>query len=881
MGHGDVELRTLIETVEASVLRWLVRPANSNAILASAASPETRLPMLRTALSLVAIVLITNLSGFALDGQTRPAADDGVLQSWLQNMAWHHRYSSDEMQQVTGLSGDQLSAKLKQFGISEDNRPQRPAGKMFVLPYPGGRRPRIGFLDGAVDPQRETKLSVFCPWDDHSYGVLDIPEAVWSNLGLTYLAHTHVDTVWTKQGISLPQQEWDVLADGSFVMERRLPNGIEFGVKVIPLKNQLRMKMWLTNGTDQPLTDLRVQHCVMLKAAEGFEQQDNDNKMFTNGYAIAHSPDRSRWMISGWDPVNRAWGNGPCPCLHSDPKFSDCQPGETKWLRGWFSFYEGKEIDSELERIEATGWRKHPLHHVTGNVVGEVQDADSKKIVACRLYVQSLDDQQWHFAKSTAIAGSAVELRKQIGNTASVEKHTTVSADSFQLHLKRGRYRVRAERGKEYIPAETEIVVPEGGERVSVNLKLKRFVDMAQRGWYSGDTHAHKSLSEMPNVVLAEDLNVAFPLGYWVRDSTEIPAATGSQLEAAPQYVDGTHVVYPVNTEYEIFSVDKQPHTQGAVLVLNHKTRLNIPAPPVLPVAEEVRRQGAILDLEKHSWNWSLMIVPLMNVDLFELSNNHHWKTQFGFPKWTLENAADWAEIERSEAGFTERGWTEFGLQTYYTLLNCGFRMRVSAGTGAGVHPVALGHSRVYVHCGDDFSYERWIERLNAGNSFVTQGPLLDVRFNGELPGTTWHNSDSRTTVRITGSIESLTPLMSIEVVINGETPITIDVQPSKNSNGVYSYQLNKSVELSGSNWIALRCFQDLPDEKISFAHTNPVYVDVADQPLRPRKSRVAFFVKRMDEEIARNAGVLSDECLAEYRQARNVYAELLKTARD
>lgn len=785
------------------------------------------------------------------------------------------------MQQVTGLSAEQLSVRLKQFGISAGSRPQRPDGKLFVLPYPGGRHPRIGFLDGAVDPQRETKLSVFCPWDDHSYGVLDLPEAIWSNLGLTYLAHTHVDTIWTKLGITLPQQEWDILADGSFVMERVLPNGIEFGVKVIPLKNQLRMKMWLTNGTDEPLTDLRVQNCVMLKAAEGFEQQDNDNKMFTNGYAIAHSPDRSRWMISGWDPVNRAWGNGPCPCLHSDPKFPDCQPGETQWLRGWFSFYEGQDINAELKRIEATGWRTRPLHHVTGNVVGKVTAADSKTMVPCRLYVQNLDDHQWHFAKSTAVAGSAVELRKQIGNTDSVEKHTTLSADGFQLVLKPGRYRVRAERGKEYIPAEAEIVVPQGGERVSVSLQLQRFVDMAQRGWYSGDTHVHRPLSEMPNAVLSEDLNVAFPLGYWVRDSTEIPAATGLALEAKPEYVDDTHVVYPVNTEYEIFSVKKTGHTQGAVLVLNHKTPLNQPAPPVLPVAEEARRQGAVLDLEKHSWNWSLMIVPLMNVDLFELSNNHHWKTPFGFPKWTLENAADWPEIERSEAGFTERGWTEFGLQTYYTLLNCGFRMRVSAGTGAGVHPVALGHSRVYVHCGPDFSYERWIERLNAGNSFVTQGPLMDVRFNGELPGTTWQTTDASTEVKITGSIESLTPLKVIDLVVNGVASKSTVAQPSINASGVYVYELAGRVELHGSSWVALRCFEDLPDDKISFAHTNPVYVDVAGRPLRPRKSRVAFFVKRMDEEIERNTGVLSDECLAEYRQARNVYAELLKAARD
>ena len=49
-----------------------------------------------------------------------------------------------------------------------------------------------------------------------------------------------------------------------------------FGTTVLPLKDHVRMTMWLTNGTDRPLSDLRVQNCVMLKPAKGFEQQHND-----------------------------------------------------------------------------------------------------------------------------------------------------------------------------------------------------------------------------------------------------------------------------------------------------------------------------------------------------------------------------------------------------------------------------------------------------------------------------------------------------------------------------------------------------------------------------------------------------------------------------
>src|SRR5262249_41132707 len=150
---------------------------------------------------------------------------------------------------------------------------------LLVLPYPGGRHPRIGFLDGAVRPQRETKVSVFAPWDEASYVVVDVPEAIWSNLGLLYLAHTHVPTVWSKQGIDLAPLDWNRRADGSLDIERRLPNGVVFGARVLPTRQAVRMELWLTNGTKERLTDLRVQNCVLLRGAAGFEAQTNDNKV--------------------------------------------------------------------------------------------------------------------------------------------------------------------------------------------------------------------------------------------------------------------------------------------------------------------------------------------------------------------------------------------------------------------------------------------------------------------------------------------------------------------------------------------------------------------------------------------------------------------------
>ncbi|MEX2140148.1 MAG: hypothetical protein WD894_12860 [Pirellulales bacterium] len=297
-------------------------------------------------------------------GEARRPADERELRFWLENMIWHHRFSPAEVQAATGLSKDEIDAATKRFEIFENNKPKRPMGvSLLTLPYPGGRHPRIGFRDGAVDPQRETKISIFMPWDETSYVVADVPEAIWSNLGLTYLAHTHVPTIWTKRNIELETLEWQRRDDGTFLLERKLPNGIRFSTKVVPDRSAVWFEMSLTNGTTEKLTDLRVQNCVMLAQAKGFEKQSNDNKVFGatkepgSPYVAVHNADRSRWIITAWEPVHRPWANPPCPCLHSDPKFPDCAPGQTRYVRGLLTFYEGTDIEAKFKELDALGWR--------------------------------------------------------------------------------------------------------------------------------------------------------------------------------------------------------------------------------------------------------------------------------------------------------------------------------------------------------------------------------------------------------------------------------------------------------------------------------------------------------------------------------------------
>jgi hypothetical protein len=288
----------------------------------------------------------------------RKPTSDADTRYWLENMVWHHHFTTEEISAATGLNAAEVQEALTKFGITPANKPRRnDAAGLLVVPYPGGRHPRIGFLDGAVRPQRETKASVFAPWDETSYVVVDVPEAIWSNLGLIYLAHTHVPTIWTRQDIDLERLEWNRRLDGSLDIERRLPNGISFGARLVPLARAVHMELWLTNGSREKLTDLRVQNCVLLKGAAGFNEQTSANKVFASPYVACRSTEGKRWIITAWEPCQRAWDQAKCPCLHSDPKFPDCSPGETVRVSGWLSFYEGTDIQAELKRIDQLGWR--------------------------------------------------------------------------------------------------------------------------------------------------------------------------------------------------------------------------------------------------------------------------------------------------------------------------------------------------------------------------------------------------------------------------------------------------------------------------------------------------------------------------------------------
>jgi hypothetical protein len=512
---------------------------------------------------------------------------------------------------------------------------------------------------------------------------------------------------------------------------------------------------------------------------------------------------------------------------------------------------------------------------------GEIVDAQTGRPLPARLYIER-EDGRWFFARSASAAGSAVRYDKRNWiNTNAAEMHVTLSAHPFVADLPPGRYTLTVERGKEYLSLTNVVEVK--SVPVEVRLPLRRWVDMAGRGWFSGDTHVHRTVDELPNVMLAEDLNVAFPLTYWVTKAFAPPAQGDKNSAAADARlieVDQTHVIWPRNTEYEIFTVNGPRHTLGAVFVLNHQSVLDLGAPPVKPIAARARAEGALLDLDKHNWPWSLALVPTMGVDLFELSNNHVWRTHFAFTNWA-SGAPAYMGLDYDGQHGTEHGWVHFGLQTWYALLNCGFRLRPTGGTASGVHPVPLGFGRVYVYCPSGFSYESWLNGLNEGRSFVTTGPMLLAQVNGKQPGHVFALRNRPThAFNVTGRTYSERPLTDIEILVNGGVAKRLRPENTPMPGGGYENAISARVELNGSGWIAARCFEHRPEGRFRFAHTAPFHIEVENRPLRPRKVEVDFLAGAVETELERSRSVLPPEAIAEYEEALASYRKLGGNAR-
>ncbi|MCP5119187.1 MAG: hypothetical protein GY953_50950, partial [bacterium] len=413
-----------------------------------------------------------------------------------------------------------------------------------------------------------------------------------------------------------------------------------------------------------------------------------------------------------------------------------------------------------------------------------------------------------------------------------------------RLDLSPGRYTVVAEHGLEYTRAERRVDIAHG-DTAAVNIQLRPWVRMRERGWYSADLHVHRPLEQTKALALAEDVNLSVVTTIWNARTAwaDRPPPPTDVIRASDN-----HLITFLNAE------DERGGGAWMLYNLTHPIRWRkLPRwfPTGYSLVEEQRRKHnppPWFEIEKLIWWEAPVMVALAKPDSIGLLHNH-------FNQYSVMDDEAWGRPRDRERYPGREGFTEYCLELYYRYLNLGFRLPPTAGSASGVLPNPVGFNRVYVPIEGEFTVEKWFASLRAGRTLVTNGPILTLE---------------RTADGFTVTAEAREPIDRIEIVANGEV-----VKRFGGEGGAFT------LDTSRHTWIAARAF-GASDDSVRLAHTSPTWLGGEWDATADAE----FFTQWIDDLIAQTAidrfasSTQRDQVLALYRRARDIYRKALSQRR-
>jgi len=419
-----------------------------------------------------------------------------------------------------------------------------------------------------------------------------------------------------------------------------------------------------------------------------------------------------------------------------------------------------------------------------------------------------------------------------------------------------GDYVVVVDRGPEFERFEGTITTDDetAGQ---MTIAPKRWIDMNELGYYSGDFHVHRSTEDVPDLMRSEGLNLAAVQTMWNKtnpwEGKRWPRIPYTEVEKDRYYTF-------LNAEDE---------RGGGAWIFHGLLRplpIDVPGrwhPSGLKFVREAQAQRYVrtsfpwIEVEKPIWWEAPVVMALAEPDSIGLLHNHLYS--YG----VLDNEA-WGR-PRDEKRYPGReGFVDYSLDLVYRYWNLGFETRASAGSASGVLPNPLGYNRIYVEIPDEpFGVEPFYRNLRQGNSFVTNGPMLFFD--------AWEGPGGE--VRIAIEAAARAPIEKVEIVANGVVIETFAAPDGKT-------RLDTQVALRGGlyTWYAARVYVE-NDDTVRMAHSQPVFIPGAWNA----NSDAQYFIDWIDDLIARteaDEGRFTNaeeraEVLATYREARTVYERL------
>jgi hypothetical protein len=169
---------------------------------------------------------------------------------------------------------------------------------------------------------------------------------------------------------------------------------------------------------------------------------------------------------------------------------------------------------------------------------------------------------------------------------------------------------------------------------------------------------------------------------------------------------------------------------------------------------------------------------------------------------------------------------------------------------------------------------------LAAGRSFVTTGPLLLAKADGQWSGSALAVTDPNKGYALDCTVLSEQSLESIELIVNGVISKRFDPQNEKSKSGSFASRVSTQFIPKTSSWVAWRCFEKRAGDRFRFAHTAPWQFEMEGKPLRPRRPEIEWLVANVKAEIARSESIAPPTLIDDYRKALAIYEGLARTAR-
>ena len=281
----------------------------------------------------------------------------------------------------------------------------------------------------------------------------------------------------------------------------------------------------------------------------------------------------------------------------------------------------------------------------------------------------------------------------------------------------------------------------------------------------------------------------------------------------------------------------------GALLYFNLDQPLNFARAgreypsPMKFLAEARRHPGVWVDIEKPFWYDTPVWLSSGMVDSIGIAHNHMHRGG------VMANEA-WGRSRDKQRFPDPQGngfWTQ---EIYYHILNCGLRLPPSAGSASGVLPNPVGYDRVYVQLDGELTYEKWWAGLKAGRVFVSNGPLLRCRANGQWPGHVFKAKASEALeINFEIQLDSRDPVSAIEIIQNGRVARTVPHSEWRRTNSLGKISFEKS------GWFLVRAIADVPTT-FRFASTGPFYVEIGSHERRISKASAQFFLDWVRERM-------------------------------